>query len=52
MGHSDDDAVRKVPHKIQYRFELKSSIKLHGAIKIQMLYLSNAPLNYSLAQLF
>ena len=52
MGHSEDDAVHKIPHKnkthrqnqlkIQYWFDLNSSIELN--IKRLMSYLSNAPL--------
>ena len=52
MGHSVDDAVHKILHKMKthwqnqlkfwYWFDLISSIELD--IKNKMLYLSNAPL--------
>ena len=54
MGHCEDDAVHKIPHKMKthwqnqlkfwYWFNSKSSIELE--MKIYMLYLSNAPLIY------
>ena len=52
MGHSDNDAVHKIPHKMKthwqnqlefrYWFNLYSSMDLD--IERLMLYLSNAPL--------
>ena len=53
MGHSGDDAVQKIPHKMKTHwqnqlkilvwFNLKFSIEV-GVYKDRMLYLSNAPL--------
>ena len=41
MGHSEDDAVNKIP-QTPYWFDLKSSIELD--IERYVLYSSNAPL--------
>ena len=58
MGHSEDDAVHKIPHKTKMHWQnrlkisvlVKFKISTELDIKRKMLYLSNAPLHIFIVQ--